>query len=410
MSNPSHLPKAPAAPYAVGWSDDLDEEAIEPPWADAGAACPEISSKPEAVDARGPIPAGVAPLAAPCPAAPTPAASAVAATPPAAPPQSSQPAGVPPSLARTSERASDAAEPIPLPVVDKLDRFPALASRGGLFRVGIDGGQVFKAVELACLEKERRLVYTGPKLTMDDKRVWEVVLATAKQRGAGVEIRLSARGVAAALKRSTGGKETNRIVASLKRLAQAEIIYELPGGARGSARLLKSLRKAPGCWMATLDPDLLTALREDKQFRIDVARRESLSSRLAKWLHDFLSTHAPASKWDFELGRLAELCGADPHDTHFPANLDDALTELMRSCPSVLASHQLGRIGREWAFWTVSMRKGDEKAEFTWPAEEERKAQAKRDAAAARKQAREGRRQERATAKKQARGVGGVVL
>lgn len=414
MSDPEKLSKTPA-PYAVGWSDEAEEDA-------AGAA--RADAIPDARVAEAPplpAPHASAPAPAPAPARSKPAGPADRALKsPSSPPvtaaapsedKAGSPSAAPVTEADEWDPAPDApGEAVAIPVAHMLDRYPALAQRSGLFRVGLCGGKAFEGCELACFESDRRLIYSGPKLTMEDKRVWEAVLAAAKQRGAGVEFPLPARSVATALGRSTGGKESRSIVASLKRLRQAEIDYQLPGGARGSARLVKSLRKAPGRYMASLDPALLPALYDDKQFRIDSKRRESLNSDLARWLHDFMSTHEAGSKWEFRLDRLADLCGADPDDSHFATNLEAALDELRDSCPLVLASHSLAKIGRERPFWRVALWKGSEIANFTWQAEEDRKAAAKQAAAAARKAARDGRRKERDAAKTQARGVGGVVL
>lgn len=284
----------------------------------------------------------------------------------------------------------------PIPEVAE-DRYPALAQRSALFRVG-RAEEVVSAEEIACYEKEREIILSGPRPNMDDKRVWEAALRAAKQRkiAAGAEFRLSARGIAKAIfGREATGAECQRVGKSLLRLASAEIDYKLPSGVKGKAKLLGCARKEPAGWMVSIDPGLVPALDDDKQFKIEIERREKLSTDLARWLHDFFSTHKEAAKTakkegakrefdgSFRIARLASLCGAKDDLSHFPSKLSRALAELADKCPELVASFNLRKPAREWERWEVVVDRGSENALFTWPAEQERKERAKREAKAA---------------------------
>lgn len=388
-----------AKTYPDGWADDLEGDALSPPWEDAR---PPAAAAVKETRAVCPQP----PMARPSPSAKT---SAFEPTVKPRPPQHVAvesieslvaSAGKPftASGATPSPNAqkvwgappqADAAG-APIPGADRPERSPAMAHRSGLFRVGTSMGVMFEGVELACFEKDRRVVYTGPKLTMDDKQVWEVALAEGKRRGAGKEFLLPARRVAKAVGKTLSGPGTSSIAESFKRLAQAVVHYNLPGGVSGSGRLLGSARQTSAGWSISIDAGLIPAFGEDKQFEIATSRRARLPTDLARWLHDFISTHAKGTSWTFELEELADLCGSQA-DSHFPARLEAALNKLRETCPEVLESFEIVRHHREWTSWQARVVKGAEQAKFGTPAEEERKALAKKDKSAARNASQGGR-------------------
>lgn len=295
-----------------------------------------------------------------------------------------------------------AVAPTPIPASHMLDRFPGIANRTALFGVGRFDERVTGAREIACYETGMEIELKGPALTLMDKRVWEVALSAAKAfGGAGVDFKLPANRIAKKVRdtlkpgekppRKPGGKLTSAIGASLRRLAKAEIAYKTPEGGAGCAKLLGSAVKAESGWRVSISPGLLPALRDHKQFQIDVARRRRLSTDIARWLHDFLSTHQKEYSVKMKVEELARLCGVRTDLSHFPSNLEKALIDVKAICPELLASYALDKSEKERTSWWITMVKGAENATFVWPAEEERRAQAKRDATE-RKKAAKGRR------------------
>ncbi len=271
--------------------------------------------------------------------------------------------------------------PTPIPASQFLDRFPGMASRTALFSVGRFDKSLSGVRKVACYEKDMEITLDGPMLTLEDKRVWEVALSAAKTfGGAGVEFKLSANRIADKLGRSPTGKTTAAIAASLQRLAAAQIVYKTPEGATGCAKLLESADKQISGWRVAISLDLLAALRDHKQFAVDGERRKRLKSDIARWLHDFLSTHQPAYKTKHRLVELAALCGARSNLSHFPTHLQAALEDILSASPELLECVNWERPEKEWTSWWITMVKGAENATFVWPAEEERRAQAKRDA------------------------------
>ena len=208
-------------------------------------------------------------------------------------------------------------------------------------------------------------IFEGPRLGMRDKRVWEVALRAAKEQGsAGVEFALSASDIGKALGAGGSGRALNSVGASLRRLAKARLDYAAPGGCRGAAALLGSARKASSGWRVSLDPGLVPLLGEDKQFRMDAGRREGLSTDLAKWMHDFMSTHRKGFEAGFSVPDLAGLCGWRGDAAQFPSSLAEALKELRGKCPELVAGFETKRAKRDSSSWRVRVDKGPESEDF----------------------------------------------
>lgn len=268
------------------------------------------------------------------------------------------------------------AAPVAIPRPEWLDRVPGLLARSAVFQVG-RAGAGFERAPLACYGNGYSAIFEGPRLGMRDKRIWEVALRAAKDEGfAGAEFSLSASAIAKAIGARDSGLELRRIADALSRLAAARIEYAVPGGGGGSAALLGSARKASSGWRVSMDPGLIPLLGEDKQFRMDVPRRERLSSDLAKWMHDFMSTHESGFEVGFSLAKLAELCGWRGEAGHFPSSLQEALAELVQLCPELVAGFEIKRARRESRTWRARVDKGAESECFEVPA---KRARAKAD-------------------------------
>lgn len=261
---------------------------------------------------------------------------------------------------------------VAIPMPQKLGRYPGLLARSAVFRIGRAGAEIERS-EIACYGSEYGAVYEGPRLGMRDKSIWEYALRAAKEQGhAGVEMPLPTTCIAAAIGGGDSGPALARIGDSLLRLSHARIDYRLPGGCSGSASLLGSARKTPAGWRISFDPGLVALLGEDKQFEIDTDRRKLLSSDLAKWLHDFMSTHKSGYAGGFKLRDLAELCGWRSDAGKFPSRLREALGELSRHCPALVKSFEIQGGKRDSSMWRVHIDKGPEPECFEVPAKKTR--------------------------------------
>jgi hypothetical protein len=276
-----------------------------------------------------------------------------------------------------------AAEPrinaVEIPMRGELERFPALFARSAIFRAG-RGGADIPQTELACYGEGYSVLFAGPRLDMREKRIFELALRAGKEVGyAGVEFGLSASEITKALRRplknsgcepKPSGPEIDRIGTSLERLARAEIDYRTPGCPWRAARMLGSARETSSGWRVSIDPDLVPALKDDNQFKMNAERRETLTTDLAKWMHDFVSTHKAGFKAGFKLGELAELCGWRDDAGHFSARLAKALEELREKCPELVVGFDLLREKRGALSWRARVDRGEEVADFRCPAKE----------------------------------------
>lgn len=291
--------------------------------------------------------------------------------PPVQPPLRMLPPAHAPALLPTSVRA-----PLPqvaIPLAREIGRFPGLFARSAIFGVGQVGAEPdMLGSELACYGEGYCVIYDGPRLGMRDKRVWEIALRAAKAEGfAGGEIALSASDIAKELGISDSGPDLTRVAESLKRLARAKIAYRVPG-ATGIANMLGSARKASSGWRISIDPGLVPALDWDGQFLMNTIRRERLSSDLARWLHDFVSTHAAGFQAGFKLSELADLCAWRAQRRRFPAALEQALAELSMKCPELVVGFEIQRKKRSSESWRARVDRGLEKESFRTPAKERR--------------------------------------
>lgn len=263
---------------------------------------------------------------------------------------------------------------VAIPMPEKLGRYPGLLARSAIFRIGRAGEELARS-EIACYGEGYGVIYEGPRLGMRDKSVWERALRAAKQEGfLGVEFSLPTTLIAAAIGGGDSGPALARIGDSLLRLSRASVEYRLPGGATGTAALLRSARKTAAGWLVSFDPGLATLLSDDKQFEIDAVRKKLLSSDLARWMHDFMSTHKSGYAGGFKLGDLSSLCGWRGAAGQFPTKLSEALAELGKQCPELVAGFEIQRGRRSSATWRARVDKGPEAERFDVPAKKSRPA------------------------------------
>ena len=264
------------------------------------------------------------------------------------------------------------------------DFFPSLTARSSLFcasRLGVynTDDKASQTIELKC--QGASLVYTGPRLDMHDKLVWETAVQIAKDRKApvGTTFVISLRDFAARMGwKNPSGTNLKWIWTSIKRLSRAHLEYRAaPKDARpgeegaeavveGVGNLIAgALRNGDSYAIQICEHFSKFAFELDKQFLIQIKRRETLKSLLAKWLHDFLSTHT--KEQEFDLCYLRELSGFTGRQKDFPVKLKQALDELGEAIPSLVAGHDIQKTGKSSDEWRVVVHRGDEKPQFLLP-------------------------------------------
>jgi hypothetical protein len=289
----------------------------------------------------------------------------------AAPAPAAQTASVPPPQGQ---------QLAPWPARDRAGLYPALFSRSALFQVGrgkrLKGGEApAPAPRAVACQGGHELSATGPRLSMRDKAVWEFALDRARAAGQiGVEFELSARACALALgaSKDRSSETLRRVRESLDRLATTTLGYELSTGEKGSCKLLASSRRDGKACVVALDPKLGALLEADFLFKLDAPRRAGLGSDLAKWLHDFHSTH---EQFDgaFSVETLRGLCGYEAQPGHFSGELQAAMRALAEAAPKLLAAFHVAKPSAKAGSWKASVTRGEEVVSYEMPEREWRK-------------------------------------
>ena len=259
-------------------------------------------------------------------------------------------------------------EPLPFPHRNKLDHFPAFMARSALFRVGRGHSMQPTSWEVKS-PNGYQLTATGPRLSMRDKLVWEVAIQLAKKSDEDMEhafeVSLSDFAKSMGLA-DRSGKTLNSIWDHLNRLCQVRLAFRLPSGHEGAGSLLATAIKKDGGFYLRVNADFaLPAFSHEKQFRIQTSRRMKLTSTLAQWLHDFLSTHS--TTYDLTLSYVRDLCGYEGEAKKFPRLLREALTELGASVPELVAGSSIEGSERSSDHWIVKIQRGSEKPQFIMP-------------------------------------------
>jgi hypothetical protein len=225
-----------------------------------------------------------------------------------------------PGIVRASGRgfAPAADWPIGLPMV------PNLVSRSALFscvRTVVPNEQDEDAavprIVGVVIEKrvastsQYKVVYRGEVLNQADGEVWQVAILSARQAGAaGLPVTFSLNEWCRVLNRRENDQRTNTaIVRSLKRLMGAFLMVEnRESGEDVWVNLIERVKRDPnsGRYMISINP-LIVSLFTDDVTEIDLRRKARLRSSLAKWMHDYFSTHSHPIPMALE--RLQDLSG-----------------------------------------------------------------------------------------------------
>lgn len=77
-----------------------------------------------------------------------------------------------------------------------------------------------------------------------------------------------------------------------------------------------------------------------------------------------MSTHEAGFEVGFNLRKLGELCGWRGDPGQFPTSLEEALGELGRRCPELVAGFEIKRAKRESKTWRARVDRGPERESF----------------------------------------------
>lgn len=334
MATGANKPEKHKADFS-DWLDDLPEKSV-------GSSRP-VATKPKAGSAASPAPTSA-------PTAPTAGTQPASATSPAQP-----------------------HTPIPIPYPAQLSHLPTFALRSDLFGVSrperFDPAKTYARRECSAPEKYP-VACTGPMLSQRDKAVWLAIIDIAKDSKADLLLPLDvslgeiARRMNLA---STGGGSLNWIKESIQRLIHCEVEATFETGAPATGRLLASSLIAGQRHRVVFDaPFLEAALTRDKQFKVDFVRRAGLSSNVAIWLHDYLSTHSKAEPLDIDY--LRGFCGYGGDQSQFPGIVAKAMTSLVSALPSTLiASFKMAKGKRDSNLWKLEYVRGTEKVSYISP-------------------------------------------
>ena len=267
--------------------------------------------------------------------------------------------------AETEGKAWDA---LPMPHSLRSKSFPAFMARSALFRATKAVGS-FSVLTPVKAQKANIQVF-GPKLDMRDKRIWEIAIELAKERAPNigdkfeVELREFARRMG---NESPNARALRSIWSDLTRIAMVRVAFELDDGrTQGAGSLIASAIREEDRFFLRLNPDFaLPALLCDKQFVLNPTRRSSIGSALGQWLHDFYCTHSKVQP--IHLDYLMELCGYEGVARNFPSKLKEAMDELVKTAPEVVASYAIHKPTRRFEKWQLEAQIGEEKRSYQQP-------------------------------------------
>ena len=270
------------------------------------------------------------------------------------------------SLAYPAATTNAPAIPSPIPFKDKPGHYPALFHRSTLFGVARADAASIRTGEGVKAQGEYDLVASGPRLTLHDKSVWEALVDIAKEQDHDLAkpLRTSLSEVARRCgAKFTGSRVTKAVSDGIQRMCMTSLTVRLGGAGIVSGRLLAGFTSDSHGTSIHFDPGLATALLgSDLNFKIDAARRRSLDTALAQWLHDFISTHGEGRS--ITLGYLRELAGFEANAKRFPANLNAAILDLKEHAPGLVLGFSITKSTRSSDHWTLSIQRGPEAPSF----------------------------------------------
>ncbi len=260
----------------------------------------------------------------------------------------------------------------PFPKVGLPLKFPGFATRSALFQVGGAPGGPLSGPLASSGQYE--LNYFGPRLSMRDKRIWEMAMTAAQAHGwLDSEFRLSLWKIAKGLGlKDRSSKTADSIFESLQRLALADLSFTINGYASGRGKLLGSARKGGSLALVSASGSFAgVAFTKDTRFE-RAAPESRIVTSLGKWLLDFVWVNEEY-KPGFDVEYLLRLSGSGASSEGFVKHLRKALKEVSAAAPDVLVSSRIDEVGRDAGKWMVFMERGAEVPPYERPQKERSK-------------------------------------
>lgn len=251
---------------------------------------------------------------------------------------------------RAQERAAtqqkeqeNAAEPAPAPVKtaevipfpgqwgEEVRGTPDICLRSALFGVVRPGRRKFLKNELLASQEGYEVRYTGERLDQGDLDVWQQVVHLCRDELMGTRAPISLYSILKAIGRNTGKSDYQWLKQSLTRL-RAHAVQLRSGSRLYVGGLIDDwhLDEDTGAAYVRINPMLGRFFETDQYTLIDFQRRLSIGTQLARWLHDYYSTHA--KPYPVKVDTLRRLCGSETSALReFRRNLRSALNELVQA-------------------------------------------------------------------------------
>lgn len=184
-----------------------------------------------------------------------------------------------------------------------------------------------------------KVMYRGEILNQADAEVWQMALLDAHNAGKmGTPVTFSLNAWCRTLDRTENDPRTNQsIINSLTRLKGATVIVENnETGIVDTVSLIEAFRrdKNTGRCTYSIHPVLATLLQGDTTV-VDLWRRARVRSSLAKWMHDFYSTHSDPIPVTIDM--LHTLSGSSAVKRNFRLRVREAIEELQTCEPPLFA-------------------------------------------------------------------------
>ena len=232
------------------------------------------------------------------------------------------------SLSRAKARGKAAAAPVELPGdlmrpeqpsnVAKLPAWsdtvrgvPNAALRSALFGAIKRGKRAYQdGVKKASVDGVT-VIHTGPQLDQADLEVWEHCIELARKNGLGEKIHFGLGYFLTDIGRSTGGKDSEWLKGSLRRLSAS--VVEITDGKKTywGSMIYRGVRdEETGKHVIEVNPDIAKLYGTDGWTAIERSVRTALKGQpLAQWLHGFYASHA--RPYPMKVETLHKLCGSE---------------------------------------------------------------------------------------------------
>lgn len=185
-----------------------------------------------------------------------------------------------------------------------------------------------------------KIMYRGEILNQADAEVWQMAVHDARKAAMiGVPVDFSLNAWCRTLNRTVNDPRTNQsIINSMTRLQGAVLIVDdQEQGTVDTVNLIERFWRdtKTGRCTYTIHPKLGQYLRHDAT-EVDLWRKARLRTALAKWMHDFYSTHSDPIP--LPLAQLHTLSGSNSEMRNFRPRVREAIEELQACDPPLFAN------------------------------------------------------------------------